>query len=304
MNVQSNLHIGLAAGGPLSDSLRNCMEPRKGHPVARLAEYVDLVHLAWTREAPLKAEISQLYIKQVQANPDFVFTAAIGSRFTYDRDLDQAAVGAWKQGFMPMLRARRLASLTMQFPWSFKFTAENREHVIKLRRAFHEFPLSAEFRHESWMADEAISTLIDYHVSLANIDQPSYFRAMPPTAILTAGTAVVMMHGRMSADVLRGFDRHTNPAPYRYTTEEIEGWLGRVRRLSANATRTVVVYHNFDSRNAFVNALQTSEMMGVSRLKAPAGLIRRFPQELGAFRASRPVQHLLLPRYAPDTAVA
>jgi hypothetical protein len=45
-------------------------------------------------------------------------------------------------------------------------------------------------------------------------------------------------------------------------------------------------------------------MLGVSRLKAPAELIRRFPGELGSFRANSPVQQLLLPRYVPDSAVA
>lgn len=304
MAIQSNLQIGLAVAGPLAESIGNWLEPRKGHPAARLAEYVDLLHLAGTRETPLKAEISKLYLKQVEKNPSFVFTAAIGARFTYDRDLDPFAVDIWKQGFMPLLRARRLATLTMQFPWSFRFTAENREHLINLRHAFREFPLSAEFRHESWMADEAVSTLIDYHVSLANIDQPSYFRAMPSTAILTAGTAVVIMNGRASAAVFGGFDRYSVPEPYQYTTAELEDWLPRLRRLSANATRTVVVFQNRDTRNGLVNALQTAEMMGVSRLKAPAGLIEHFPRELGSFHASRPVQPLLLPRYVPDTAVA
>lgn len=304
MAQQSNLQIGLAASGPLTESLAGCLGQKRGHVVGRLSEYVDLLHLTATLDAPMKPEIAQLYARQVAGNPDFTFTAAVGSRFTYDRDLDADALRAWKQGFMPLKRAGRLATLTMQFPWSFRFTAENREHLIRLRRAFHEFNLSAEFRHESWLAEEAVSTLINYHVSLVNMDQPVYFRALPPTAILTAGTAVVMMHGRSSPAVFGTFDRHAAPGPYRYTTEELEGWLPRLRRLATNATRTLVVFDNTGAANAMMNALLVAEMMGVSRLKAPAELIGRFPRELGSFHARGPVQQLLLPRYVPDSAVA
>lgn len=304
MKSPLNLQIGLDASNPLAGSLGSCLGPGNGHSLRRLAEYVDLLHLASTEKQPLRPEIAQLYLKQTAGNPEFVFTASVGRRFTYDRDLDAAAIRAWKQGLMPLLRAGRLATVMMQFPWSFRFTAENREHVIRVRRAFHEFPLSAEFRHESWLSEEAISTLIHYHLALVNIDQPAYFRALPPAAVLTAGTAVVAMHGRSAPEVFRSFDRNAPPASYRYTTEELESWLARLRRLAANALRTVVVFRNAGPANAFVNALQTAEMMDVSRLKAPAELIRRFPSELGSFHANRPVQPLLIPRYLPDSAVA
>ena len=57
----------------------------------------------------------------------------------------------------------------MQFPWSFRFTSENRAFLIDLRRTFHEFPLVAELRHASWLADEAKGTLIDYKIGFCNI---------------------------------------------------------------------------------------------------------------------------------------
>ncbi len=304
MNKFANLHVGFGVNGRLPGGLDECAGLKKGHALGRIASFVDLFHLSSTLHAPLKPEISRLYANQVADNPNFTFTAALGHRFTYDRDVDPEAAAAWKQGFLPLLRARRLASVTMQFPWAFRFTAENREFLIRLRRSFHEFPLAVEFRHESWLAEEAISTLIDYHLSLVNIDQPAYFRALPPTATLTAGTAVVMLHGRSSPAVFGSFDRGASPEPYRYSTSELEGWLPRLRRLAANATRTLVIFDNRNGVNAMVNALQTAEMMEASRLRAPAELIRRFPGELESFRASRPVQPLLIPQYVPDSAVA
>ncbi len=304
MTQFSNLHVGFGVDGRLPGALGECAGLKKGHALGRISDFVDLLHISSTFHAPLKPEISRLYVNQVAHNPDFTFTAVLGQRFTYDRDLTPAAVTDWKQGFLPLLRARRLGSLTMQFPWAFRFTAENREFLVRLRRAFHEFPLAVEFRHESWLAEEAISTLIDYHLSLVNIDQPAYFRALPPTATLTAGTAVVMLHGRSSPAVFGSFGRSAEPEPYLYSTSELEGWLPRLRRLAANATRTLVIFDNRSGVNAMVNALQTAEMMEASRLQAPAELIRRFPGELGSFRSSRPVQPLLIPRYVADSAVA
>ncbi len=300
----ANLHVGFGVNGRLPGSLGECAGQKRGHALGWISGFVDLFHLSSTLHAPLKPEISRLYVNQVADNPDFMFTASLGHRFTYDRDVDAGAATYWKQGLFPLLRARRLAAVTMQFPWSFRFTAENREFLIRLRRTFHEFPLAVEFRHESWLAEEAISTLIDYHLSLINIDQPVYFRAMPPTAALTAGVAVVMLHGRSSPAVFNSFDRGASPEPYRYTTGELESWLPRLRRLAENATRTLVIFDNRSGSNAMVNALQTAEMLEASRLKAPAELIRQFPGELGSFRASKPVQPLLIPRYVPDSAVA
>lgn len=304
MTEYPTLHIGFAAPGAPADQLRPCLGPGRGHPFSRLARYVDLFHLTSTLQRPLKPEIASLYANQVAGNPDFRFTAALGHRFTYDRDLSQESVSRWKPGLFALLRARRLAALTMHFPWSFRFGAENRDFLIRLRRAFHEFPLAAEFRHESWHREEAISTLIDYHVSLINLDQPAYFRATPPSASLTSGAAVVLLHGRSSPEVFSSFDRDAQPAPYRYSTAELEDWMPRIRRLAANASRTLVIFDNRHAPHAMANALQSAEMLGSKRLLAPAELIATYPRELASFRANRPVQPMLIPAYVPASAVA
>ncbi len=99
----------------------------------------------------------------------------------------------------------------MQFPWSFRFTAENKDFFIRLRRAFHEFPLVAEMRHSSWMAEEAVGVFLDYRVGFCNIDQPEYTRAMPPTAYLTSGVGYVRLHGRNPQNSIGAYSRESNP---------------------------------------------------------------------------------------------
>ena len=96
----------------------------------------------------LKPEIVRLWMRKVELNPRFQFTAKLHQQFTHHRILDNGEIAAFKEGLWPLLRARKLGALLMQFPWAFRFTAENhREFLIRLRRAFHEFPLVAEMRH-------------------------------------------------------------------------------------------------------------------------------------------------------------
>ncbi|MBI5087199.1 MAG: DUF72 domain-containing protein, partial [Acidobacteria bacterium] len=262
-----------------------------------LSRHVDLAEIDQTFSEPLKPEIARLYVKKVHHNPAFLFTALLGRTFTYDRILDDSAITAWKAGFEPLLRTRRLGAVVMQFPWAFRFTEENRQFLIRLRRAFHEFPLAAEMRHESWLRDEAVTTLVNYHIGFINVDQPEYFRAMPPAALLTSGVALVRLHGRHNPDAFREFD---SPADrrYMYDLDELLEWKPRLERLAGFASRTLVTTTNAVEGRAMVNALQLREICGGVSLEAPTSLLSLYPAELAAFRARRPVQAMLLPARA------
>lgn len=270
---------------------------RGWHPLDTLARYVDVAEIGQTFAGPLRQEIAKLYAKKVERNQDFLFTALLERRFTYDRDLNEAAVETWKTGMLPLLKARRLGAVVMQFPWGFRFTEENKQFLIRLRRTFHEFPLAAEFRHESWLRDEAVTTLVNYRVGFVNIDQPQFFRAMPPTAMLTSGVAVVRLHGRRSPEGFREFDQPVDQS-YLYDLDELLEWQPRIERLAANAARVLVVTANAEGGRSMVNALQLREIFGDRALRAPAPLIGEYPAELAAFRAQRPVQAVLLPARA------
>jgi len=154
-------------------------------------------------------ELSKLWIKKVERNPAFRFTAKLNQQFTHQRILQESEIATFKEGLYPLLRAGKLGALLMQFPWAYRFTAENREFLIRLRRAFHEFPLVAEMRHSSWLAEEAVGTFLDYRIGFCNIDQPEYTSAMPPTAYLTSSIGYVRLHGRNPKNALGGFERRS-----------------------------------------------------------------------------------------------
>ena len=90
--------------------------------------------------------------RRCEHNPKFLFTVKLGRQFTHERSLGAAEIAHFKEGLWPFHRAHKLGCVLMQFPWTFRYTEENRKFLIALRRAFHEFPLVAEMRHASWTA--------------------------------------------------------------------------------------------------------------------------------------------------------
>ena len=260
------------------------------HPLEHLAKQFDTLEINSSFYQPLKPELTKLWMKKVEFNQRFQFTAKLHQRFTHNRILEDAEVAEFKDGIRPMLNANRLGALLMQFPWSFRFTAENRDFFIKLRRAFGEYPLVAEMRHSSWMAEEAIGTFIDYRVGFCNIDQPEYTRAMPPTAFLTSGIGYARLHGRNPQNSLGAFDRAGNSKlarsrqhDYLYSEAELAEWIKRIEHINRYADSTFVVFNNDAAAKSVVNALQLRAMISGERPAAPKELRRRYPVELQGF---------------------
>ena len=271
-------------------------KPRGFHALEHLARYFDAVEINTSFYQPIRPEIARLWLNKVIQNPRFAFTAKLQRRFTHDRVLESAEVAAFKEGLFPILKAGRLGCVLMQFPWTFRYTEENREYFIRLRRAFHEFPLVAEMRHSSWMYEEALGTLIDYRVGFCNIDQAEYIKAMPPTGFLTSPVGYVRLHGRNPRDWKQEFGRAGRPLPrhdYLYSRDELREWQPRIEHLVKLADTTFVFLNNDIGGKSVVNALQLASMLGDTRERAPRELVRRYPEELGEFHCERPVQNSL-----------
>jgi uncharacterized protein YecE (DUF72 family) len=279
------------------------LKPRGFHALEDIARYFEAVEINTTFYQAIRPEIARLWLRKVEHNPKFRFTAKLGRRFTHERLLGSADVAQFKEGLWPILRARKLGCVLMQFPWTFRYTEENREHLIAVRRAFHEFPLVAEMRHASWTQEEALGTLIDYHIGFANIDQAAYTKAMPPGSFLTSSIGYVRLHGRNPQDWQREFGRATEPTAahdYLYSREELLEWKPRIEEIQQHAATTFVFANNDVGGQSVVNALQLAQMLGDQRRIAPADLIARFPIQLEDFHADRPMQDALFSSYESD----
>jgi uncharacterized protein YecE (DUF72 family) len=279
------------------------LKRRNFHALGDLARYFDAVEINTTFYQNIRPEITRLWLRKVSHNPKFMFTAKLGRHFTHDRLLGSAEVAAFKEGLWPLLGAKKLGCVLMQFPWTFRYTDENRAFLITLRRAFHEFPLVAEMRHDSWTCEEALGTLIDYRVGFANIDQAPYTKATPPASFLTSSIGYVRLHGRNPQDWQREFGRAAKPVTahdYLYSPEELLEWKPRIEHIQEHAATTFVFANNDVSGKSVVNALQLAQMLGDERQLAPADLIAAFPNELAEFHSDRPMQDALFSSYEVD----
>ncbi len=257
------------------------------HALEFLARRFDAVEINSSFYQHLKPEVVRLWMKKVEANPRFQFTAKLHQNFTHARVLDDLQVKEFSDGLRPLLKAQKLGAVLMQFPWSFRFTAENKDFFIRLRRAFHEFPLVAEMRHSSWMAEEAVGVFLDYRVGFCNIDQPEYTRAMPPTSYLTSGVGYVRLHGRNPQNSLGAYVRdgsqRVRQHDYLYPEAELAEWAKRIEHINRFAERTFVIFNNDAQGKSVVNALQMQALIGGLHATAPKELRRKFPMELEQF---------------------
>ena len=265
-------------------------QPRGLHPLEYLSRFVDLVEVNSSFYKPLQPEVTKVWMKKVESNGNFRFTAKLHQRFTHQRSLQPSDIQEFKEGLWPMKKAGKLGALLMQFPWSFRFTAENRDFLIQLRRAFHEFPLVAEMRHASWMSEEAIGTFLDYKVGFCNIDQPEYTKAMPASSLLTSPIGYVRLHGRNPGNSLGAFQPDAprqQQHNYLYSATELEDWKKRIQKLQRNAESTFVVFNNDPLGKSMVNALQLQHDFDSTRRLAPYPLLCRYRVELEPFTASQ-----------------
>jgi uncharacterized protein YecE (DUF72 family) len=279
------------------------LKPRGFHALEDLSTYFDALEINTSFYQAIQPELASLWVRKVAHNPKFLFTVKLGRRFTHERLLGAREIARFKEGLWPLHRARKLGCVLMQFPWSFRYTEENRVFLIALRRAFHEFQLVAEMRHVSWLHDEALGTLIDYGIGFANIDQAPYTKGMPPASALTSRIGYVRLHGRNPQHWEREFGRPARALAahdYLYSPKELQDWKQRVEQIQQHAAATFVFANNDAGGKSAVNALQLAQILGDDRRLAPAQLIEHFPEELAAFRAERPIQDALFAQYKTE----
>ena len=227
---------------------------------------------------PQQPGASRGWVRRVADHPDFRFTAKLWKGFTHERNATANDEKLFKDGIQPLLDGGRLGALLLQFPWSFKNEPENRNYLWRLRDRFSEYPLVLEVRHNhsSWIQPQVLDTLAEIGIGLCNIDQPLFHRSVKSAVHSTSGIGYVRLHGRNykewfspKADVRQRYD-------FLYSVEQLEPWVDRIRKISAETRDTYVVTNNHNLGKANVNAFELQALFG-KRIKPPAQLVQRIP---------------------------
>ncbi len=253
-------------------------KPRGFDPLAYISEYFDTIEINVTFYRPIPPETAEDWIRKIENNRDFRFTAKLLRTLTHERNATLEEERQVREGFAPLMEAGRLGAVLLQFPWSFKNTAENREYVARLRARFAEYPLVLEVRHASWNDPRILDFLEQLDLGLCNIDQPLFHRSLKPAAEVTSAVGYIRLHGR---NWKNWFSENAAPHErydYLYSVDQLDPWIERIQAVAHRASDTYAVTNNHYLGKATVNALEISSILRGKPVKAPATLVARYPE--------------------------
>jgi uncharacterized protein YecE (DUF72 family) len=254
-------------------------KPRGFHAASYLAQFFDTIEINSTFYNPPAPDTVRGWVRRIEHNKNFLFTAKLWQRFTHGREASLEDEKTFKRAIEPLAEARRLGAVLMQFPWSFKNTREEREYLAGLCVQFREFPLVVEVRHSSWSEPRTFQMLADLGVGFCNVDQPVIGRSLGPTdvAIPASRVGYVRLHGRNQKHWFTLDENAAERYNYLYTLEELRPWVERIRNVAARTDATFVVTNNHFQGKGVANAVQLVNLLTHCPVRAPESLVRRFP---------------------------
>ena len=248
-------------------------------PLAYLAELFETIEINNTFYRPANLKMSSAWVKRIQANPDFKFTAKLYRLFTHEREKRTPAdADAFKKGLDPLIENGRLGALLLQFPYSFHFNSENLDYLNWLIQIFRDYPLVFEARHASWDRAVVYQFLREQKVGFCNIDQPQVSYSLGPTKKVTSEIGYLRLHGRNVKDWFREGAGRDARYDYLYNEFEIFEIGERIRQIAAGAKETYVITNNHYRGKAVCNALELKKKLGCKLPKIPDILLEHYPQ--------------------------
>jgi len=254
-------------------------KPQSFHALIFLAQYINIIEINSTFYRPPVIRISLSWIKKVENYPDFLFSIKLHQVFTHQRKgFTQKDVDNFKLGIEPLRAKNRLASILIQFPWSFINTVAHNEYLISLFKFFSDYPLALEVRHSSWDNPGFYKLLSEYNVCFCNIDQPIFRNSIKPSSVATNPQfSYVRLHGRNYKNWFKNDAGRDERYNYLYTKEELEDWIKRIKDLGRQSSKVFVITNNHYRGQALANALQIKNMITNEKLEIPYLLLDRYP---------------------------
>jgi uncharacterized protein YecE (DUF72 family) len=196
-----------------------------------------------------------------QSPDDFVFTVKLHRSITHDRSSLLANIAEFKNSVGPLRERGKLGGLLAQFPWSFRNTRENRDHLLLLQQHFGGAPLFVEFRNAGWAVPGVLGFIQANGLAICSVDEPDLPGLMPPQAFLTSDKGYVRFHGRNAATWWGGgAEERYN---YAYSADELLPWADRIKALRQKAAKIYVFFNNCHAGHAARNALLMKRLLGL-----------------------------------------
>lgn len=250
-----------------------------------LSEYFSTIEINTTFYAIPEGRVVEGWLRSVEDNRDFVFTAKLYKEFTHGQDtrhgrplVRDETVAAFKAAFQPMLAHGRLGALLLQFPYRYHDQPKNRDYLLKLLDHFQEFPLVVEVRHKSFDQPSFYELLTARDVAFANIDQPTVSDSMPHTRVFTSRTrAYLRFHGRNAQAWFAPEVGRDARYDYQYSSEELESYLGMIQEFRHRQGTLYVIFNNHYRAAEVKNALEFIHLITGQPVRVMPPLLKAYP---------------------------
>jgi uncharacterized protein YecE (DUF72 family) len=190
----------------------------------------------------------------------FRFSVKAPGSLTHERGegwKDEA--GQYCRALAPLQEADALAGVLMQFPYSFHYTAENREYLAALTGELGDLPLFAEFRNNEWEQETVLEGLRKREVGIVVTDHPPLPRLPGLSHAVTADQAYFRFHGRNKENWWSGDS--TSRYDYLYSRDELEERLPDILTMKDSARRLYIAFNNHHKGQAAQNAFDLAGLL-------------------------------------------
>lgn len=239
----SNLLLG-TSGWSYSEWVGSMYQTKTTPKLRKYCTIFKSVEIDSTFYAYPRKETVQGWIRN--SPPGFKFSAKIPRLITHEKKLKSVKkeIDEFLTLLKPMQDARKLGSLLIQLPPSFRSDSEKTlEDFLSILPL--DFKFAVEFRDKSWEGKEKV--LSRYKVANVVTDSP-----LELTTEQTADWSYVRYHGR--GDRI-WFD-------YKYSEDEIRKLYSRLKELEDTSNVVYGYFNNHYGANAVDNALQLLQMDG------------------------------------------
>lgn len=252
---------------------------KKFDPLEYLSRFFDTIEVNSSFYRPPTASTTKSWANRVAANQQFTFTAKLHRVFTHERGkATKEDEKAFREGMDVLAKAKKLGSVLLQFPWSFKNTADDRIYLGKLLERFRQYPLVVEVRHASWNNEEVYEWFEERGAGVCNIDQPLFSKSILPQALTTSPVWYVRLHGRNYQNWFREKAPRDERYNYLYSVDELDPWLARIKQVARQTRETYVITNNHFRGQAVVNAVEIKALLKEKPVPAPAPLFDVYPR--------------------------
>ena len=197
--------------------------------------------------------------------PDLSF--AIKAHQTLTHKIDsvkwQEEAKTYIEALEPLRETGRLEAVLFQFPYSFKYEAENRRYLDKILGEFAGIAAAVEFRNADWLNNRVIDGLRSRSAALVGLDMPDLKGLPPKMDVVTAPFAYFRLHGR-NKETWWGSDGAAR-YDYLYSDKELETTAERIKQILVKADRILVYFNNHRRGQAIKNAEKLKEIIKITQ---------------------------------------